>query len=256
MLATRNHSISCSIISNRRGIQSERRRILSVNFSWDGLARSTPAGPRRASLRHHGSFDGAEGARGVTPGTAGQPHGPFPPGHLRNHQAMNSSIRNDQRGTFAGRRFVRRVFATCRSARCRIASGVPGTRRALPSACPRRPDPGADSSGRLALIAWFDMTYLGGDPSRSGPCHRSGFRPRRAGRAQPKPPNRSGRKRTSRRDRGDGPGVGHLGSRDGYDGITPDPAAAGPRGASSSSPSADIRSDRPSAGASAGASSA
>ena len=91
------------------------------------------------------------------------------------------------------------------------------------------------------------MTYLGWDPSRSGPCHRRGFRPRRAGRARPKPPNRSGRKRAGRPDRGDGPGAGHLGSRDGYYGITPDPASAGPRGASSSSPSADISSDRPSA---------
>ena len=140
-----------------------------------------------------------------------------------------------------------RVLAGWSEREGRIASGVPGTRRALPSACPRRPPPGADRSGRLALIAWFDMTYLGGDPSRSGPCHRRGFRPRRAGRARPKPPNRSGRKRASRLDRGDGPGAGHLGSRDGYYGITPDPASAGPQGASSSSPSADIRSDRPSA---------
>ena len=65
--------------------------------------------------------------------------------------------------------------------RLSLASGVPETRRALPSACPRRPAPGADRSGRLALIAWFDMTYLGGDSSRSGPCHRHRISPAAGG---------------------------------------------------------------------------
>ena len=48
-------------------------------------------------------------------------------------------------------------------------------------------------------------------------------------------------------DRGAGPGAGHLGSRDGYDGITPDPASVDPQAASSSSSSADIKSDTPNA---------
>ena len=155
--------------------------------------------------------------------------------HSSTHQR---GFRIDHRGMFASRRFVPPSHRDVSERAGRIATGVPGRRRALPSACRRRPPPGADSSGRLALIAWFDLTYLGGDPSRSGPCHHSGFRPQRTGRARPKPPDRSGTKRPSRPNRGDGPGVGRSGSRDGYDGITPDPAAAGPRGASSSSPTA------------------
>jgi len=204
------------------------------------------SGDHRGSIRaSFGTGTGEEspsrhGMRGTPPG----PSSARPPANSSTHERDS---RNDERDTFTERRFVSPSLRDVSEREGRIATGVPGTRRALPSACPRRPPPGADRSGRFALTAWFDLTYLGRDPSRSGPCHRSGFRPRRAGRARPKPPNRSGRKRASRLDRGDGPGVGHLGSRDGYDGITPDPAAAGPQGASSSSSSADIRSDRPSA---------
>ena len=222
----------------------------SFPHSGDAKDYGEAAGPPRATTAARSGHRLARGrerrAHLVTACGARRP-GPLPPGHLRTHRRMKETVETINETRSRNGDSSRRVFATCRGARVYIASGVPGTRRALPSACPRRPPPGADRSGRFALTAWFDLTYLGRDPSRSGPCHRSGFRPRRAGRARPKPPNRSGRKRASRLDRGDGPGVGHLGSRDGYDGITPDPAAAGPQGASSSSSSADIRSDRPSA---------
>jgi hypothetical protein len=180
------------------------------------------------------------------------PHGPSHARLPAKSSRHEQGYRNDQRATFTGRRFVSPGLRGVSEREGRIASGVPGTRRARPSACPRRPPPGADSSGRLALIARFDMTYLGGTPSRSGPCHRRGFRPRRAGRVRPRPPNRSGRKRASRLDRRDGPGAGHLGSRNGYSGITPAPA--GPQERRRHPPRRTADRTGPACGASAGAS--
>jgi hypothetical protein len=204
------------------------------------------AGDHRGSIRASvGAGTGEESPS--RHGARGTPHGPSSARPPAKSSRRERDRRNDHRATFTGRRFVSPSLRDLSERAGRIASGVPGTRRARPWACSRRPPPGADRSGRLALIAWFETTYLGGAPSRSGPCHRSGFRPRRAGRPRLKPSNRSGRKRASRRDRGDGPGAGHLGPRDGYYGITPDPASAGPQGVSSSSPSSGIRSDRPSA---------
>jgi hypothetical protein len=120
-------------------------------------------------------------------GARGTPHGPSsarPPARSAGHER---DLRNDQPATFTGRRFTSPSLRDVSEWAGRIASGVPGIRRALPAACPRRPPPGTDSSGRLALIAWIDMTYRGGAPNRSGPCHRRGFRPRRVGLARPKP---------------------------------------------------------------------
>ena len=208
------------------------------------------AGPPRATTAARSGHRLARGrerrAHLVTACGARRP-GPLPPGHLRTHRRMKETVETMNETRSRNGDSSRRVFATCRSGRVELQPACRGHAEHSLRPVPAGPLPGRIGSGRFALTAWFDLTYLGRDPSRSGPCHRSGFRPRRAGRARPKPPNRSGRKRASRLDRGDGPGVGHLGSRDGYDGITPDPAAAGPQGASSSSSSADIRSDRPSA---------
>jgi hypothetical protein len=108
------------------------------------------------------------------------PTGPSSARSPANSEKRERDSRNDQWDTFTERRKVSPGLRSVSECLACIASGVPGTRRALPSACPQRSDPGADSSGRLALIACVEMTYLGGARSRSVPCHRSGFRPRRA----------------------------------------------------------------------------
>ena len=167
-----------------------------------------------------------------------------PPANSSTHE---KDSRSNQRETFTERR-IRLAEASQRvevpAAYCnRRAGDMASTHIGLSPPAPR----GADSSGRLALIAWFDMTYLGGTRIGSGRVIGADFA--RGG--------RPGRDRSPRIGPGGiGPAAlidatdrqaGHSGSRAGYDGITPDPAAAGQEGASSSSPSADIRSDRPSA---------
>ena len=217
--------------------------------------RRAEAGDHCGSIRASSGTGTGEGCP-TRHGVWGTPRGPSSSRPSANSSTHERERRNDQRDTFTEWQFVSPSLRYVSEREGRIASGVPGKRRAFPPACPRRPPPGADRSGRLALIAWFDMTYLGGDPSRSGPCHRRGFRPRRPGRARPKPPNRSGRRRPSRLDRGDGPGAGHSGPRDGSSGITPDPASAGPQGHRPHPPRRTSSRTGPACGASRGASSA
>ena len=135
------------------------------------------AGDHRGRSGHRSARGPARAFPLVTPARSAGPSSARSPANSSTHERDS---RNDQWDTFTERRKVSPGLRDVSERLVCIASGVPGTRRALPSACPRRPDPGADSSGRLAVIAWLDMTYLGGAPSRSGPCHRSGFRPRRA----------------------------------------------------------------------------
>jgi hypothetical protein len=172
---------------------------------------------------------------------------PFPPDHLRNHQHMKETVEAINEKRSRNGEFVSPSLRSVSERLGRIATAVPGTRRELTSARSHRCHPDADGSGRLALIAWFDMTYLGG--ARLGPVRVIAEDFARGG--------RTGRDQSPRIGPGGmGPAgwieatgreAGHLGSRAGYYGITRNPGAVGPQGASSSSPRADIRSDRPSA---------
>jgi hypothetical protein len=145
------------------------------------------SGDHRGSIRASFGTETGEG-NSTRHGARGTPRGPSsarPPAKSSTHER---ECRNDQRETLRAWRSVSPSLRGGSGRAGRTASGMPGTRPALSSACPIRPNAGADRSGRLALNAWFGTTYRGGDRSRSGPCDRSGFRPRWADRARPKPP--------------------------------------------------------------------
>ena len=137
---------------------------------------------------------------------------PFPSDHLRNHQHMKETVDAIIEKRSRNGEFVSPSLRSVSERDGRIATAVPGTRRALPSARSHRCHPDAVGSGRLALIAWFDMTYLGG--ARLGPVRVIAADFARGGRAgrDRGPQNRSRWNRASWLDRGDGPGGGSSGA--------------------------------------------
>jgi hypothetical protein len=169
-------------------------------------------GRRWADVANHRGSSGHRSAQGqerrAHPVTPFEPFSSRPPPKSSTHERDS---RSNQRETFTERRIrlaesSQRVGAA-RSNCNRRAGDTPTT--------PLGPFPPVPSrrgwlrSSRTNCLVRYDLSRRG--PSRSGPCHRSGFRPRRAHRARPKPPNRSGRNGASRIDRCDGPGGGSSG---------------------------------------------